>query len=144
MPCYKRYNSPEQRAKRSEKSRRAANARWKKYHESLTCEPIRIDLPDDLYRFTFENIITGDKQILLFHPGTRKNNYRIDVNGQAWKTCGFSEALELIGKSCYRISVADQQHPSQYSSYRAFSASLRRTRPRSFLPRAQIHRGRSR
>lgn len=100
----KHYNSPEQRKKRSDKGSHAANVKWERYHDALACEPIREDLPEDLYRLTFENLLVPDKKILLFHPGTRINNFHIDVNGDHWKTCGINEALELLRKSFYRIA----------------------------------------
>lgn len=107
MLYYKPYNSPEQRKKRSDRASKAATERWRRYHESLKDEPVRGDLPEDLYRLTFENLITGKTEVLVFHPGSRKNNYRIDVNGKEWKVCGFNGALDRIGKSCYRIAAQD-------------------------------------
>lgn len=105
MPCYKRYNSAEQRKKRSARARRAANERWRRYHESMNGEPVRIDPPEDMFRLTFENLITGKTDVLLFHPGPRKNNYRIDVNGREWRVCGFNDALDSVGKSCYKSAT---------------------------------------
>src|SRR6266540_225336 len=102
MKCYRHWNSPENRRKRSEKASRAANARWEAYHAALSDEPVVNDPPADMYEFTFKNLMTGDVQILVFHPGDRLNNYNIDVNGQFWKQTGFAEAFRLIRKACYR------------------------------------------
>jgi hypothetical protein len=103
MKCYSRYNSAEQKQKRSDKASRAAMARWDAYHASLEESPIPPDPPADMYRLTFENLMTGKTEVMLFHPGNRRNNYHIEVNGKYWKTCGFVDALRKIEKSCYKM-----------------------------------------
>jgi anti-sigma-K factor RskA len=102
MRCYSRWNNPEEKRKRSEKASRAAMARWDAYHAALADEPIPAGPPDDMYRLTFENLMTKEVQTLIFHPGNRLNNYDIDVNGGFWRRAGFAEAIKLIRKACYR------------------------------------------
>lgn len=104
MRCYRGWNSPENKKKRSEKASRAAEARWTAYHAQFAGDPVPADLPDDMYRLTFENLMTGKTEVLVFHPGPRRNNYRVDVNGKPWKTCGFVDAMERVIKSCYKMA----------------------------------------
>lgn len=101
-------NRSEYNRKISERASRAAIIRWDRYHESLADQPIPPDPPADMYRLTFENLMTGKSEILLFHPGPRLNNYRIDVNGQPWRICGFVDALRRIEKSCYKMRRSQQ------------------------------------
>jgi len=108
MKCYSRWNSAEEKRKRREKASRAAQARWDAYHAQFAGEPIPPDPPRDMYRLTFENLMTGETQVLLFHPGARLNNYDIDVNGEFWRQCGFVDALKRIQKSCYRRARLDR------------------------------------
>lgn len=96
------YFSEEARLKRSETSSRAAEARWSKNAETEP-HPDYHEYPENMYRLTFENLMTGKTEVLTFHPGTRKNNKRIDVNGKFWKVCGFVGALERIVTSCYKM-----------------------------------------
>lgn len=104
MKCYSGWNSPENKRKRSEKASRAAEARWSAYHALIADEPIATTPPADMYRLTFENLMTGKIEVMLFHPGTRSNNYRIDLNSKFWRTCGFVDALDRIVRSCYKLS----------------------------------------
>lgn len=108
MPYYRKYNSPEARRKRSERATSAVNARWDRYHADVS-QQIPDPLPVDLFRLTFENLITGKTEVLLFHPGDRTNNYRIDVNGKYWRTCGFADAMERVGKGCYKSRMNTQE-----------------------------------
>lgn len=108
MRCYSRWNNAEEKRKRSEKASRAAEARWTAYHAQFADEPIPPDPPADMYRLTFENLMTGKTEVLLFHPGPRRNNYRVDVNGKAWRVCGFHDALSRIEKSCYKMASENQ------------------------------------
>jgi len=103
MLNWRKYRSEQERIKLSEKASRAANARWDAYHAALADEPLTPEPPADMYRLTFENLMTGKTEIITFHPGPRINNYRIDVNGIPWKTGGFVAALRKIEKSCYKI-----------------------------------------
>jgi len=106
MPCYRSYNSSENRKKRSERASRAATARWDKYHEEQANEPIRCatDPNEPIFELTFTRLKTGEFNTLVFYPGTRSNNYRITVNGKPWRTCGFADATERLSKGCYRCS----------------------------------------
>lgn len=103
MRCYSRYNSTEEKQKRSNKASHAATARWDAYHASLADTLNPPDPPADMYRITVENLMTGKTEVLTFHPGPRLNNYNIDVNGHPWRTCGFVDALRRIEKSCYKM-----------------------------------------
>lgn len=97
-------NRTEYQRKLSEKGRRAAFARWDAYHAALMAtEPVRKAPPADMFRLTFENLMSGKTEVLIFHPGPRLNNYRIDVNGQPWRVCGFVDALRRIEKSCAKM-----------------------------------------
>jgi hypothetical protein len=100
----KGWNSPENKRKRSEAASRAVQKRWDDYHAQFADEPIRQDPPQDQYRLTFENLMTGKTEVLTFHPGTRKNNKRIDVNGKFWRVCGFVDAMDRVVTSCYKMS----------------------------------------
>jgi len=42
---------------------------------------------------------------MLFHPGSRRGRFEIDVDGIFWKECGFSEAMVKIRKSCKRTPL---------------------------------------
>ena len=61
--------------------------------------------PENMYRITVENLMAGDKHELLFHPGPRLNNFSVDVNGNPWRVCGWSDAMNRIRKSCKRMSL---------------------------------------
>lgn len=97
---WQKYRSNSEKRKRSEKASRAAQARWDAYHASIPPPVYPLGLPDDCFRITVDNLITGQSHTLLFHPGTRRGRYRIDVDGKPWRECGWSAALELIRKSC--------------------------------------------
>lgn len=99
----KKWNSPENKKKRSEAGRKGALARWGRYHAALADEPVRADPPADLYRLTFEDLVTGQCEVLLFHP-TGKRQFRIDVNGRYWRTCGWTGAVDRFRKSCVSIN----------------------------------------
>jgi hypothetical protein len=94
----------EQKAERSERASRAANARWAQYHASLTELPDYEDhRPDDMYRVTVENLMTAETHVLLFHPGPRTDNYRIDVDGRPWRVCGWTGAMARLRRSCVKL-----------------------------------------
>jgi hypothetical protein len=104
MPNWRDYRSPEAKQARSDKASRAALARWDAYHAMLVeTEPPWQDPPADMYRLTFENLMTGKTEVMTFHPGNRINNFNIDVNGTPWKTTGFVDALRRIEKSCAKM-----------------------------------------
>lgn len=101
-------NRTKYKEKMSRKGRQGAEARWAAYHKALADEPILPEPPVDLYELTFRNLVTGKTEVLLFHPGPRRNNYRIDVNGKPWRICGFHDALGRIEKSCYKMAGEHQ------------------------------------
>lgn len=90
--------------KKSADGSRAANIRWERQH-AIDQERIVYDdpRPENMYRITVENLMTDEKHVLLFHPGDRMNNYRIDVDGTPWKTAGWSKAFDKIQASCNRL-----------------------------------------
>lgn len=94
----KNWNSPGNRRKRSEAARRAVNVRWEREHAQRESEP---EVPDDLFRVTVENLVTGKTTEVMFHPGTRRNNLRIVVDGKPWGTCGMVAASKLIIHSLF-------------------------------------------
>jgi hypothetical protein len=90
----------ERKRKNSARGRRGAEVRWANYHAN-TPEPVYpTDLPEDCLRITVDNLITGKTHVLLFHPGSRRGRYKIDVDGTFWTECGFSEVMAKIRKSC--------------------------------------------
>lgn len=105
MPNWRNYRSEQAKKSRSEKARRAAQARWDAYHDTLDALPVYSNLPDDCFKITVENLISGKTDVLLFHPGDRAGRYKIDVNGRFWKTCGWTEATVRIRKSCKRMPL---------------------------------------
>lgn len=106
MPYNKHYNSLEARQKRSDRATKAVNARWERHHAKLVDEPLRVttDPNEPIFELTFKRCKTGEENSLTFYPGPRLNNYRITVDGKKWRTCGFTDALERIAKSCYRTT----------------------------------------
>ena len=101
---WQKYRSEIEKKKRSDKASRAANTRWDTYHE----ENPRIyppELPEDCFRITVDNLISGKTHIILFHPGSRRGRYRVDVDGVFWQEAGFSEVMVKIRKSCKRIPL---------------------------------------
>ncbi len=99
----KSYNSPENKRKRSERGRVAVVARWEKYHASLGDMPIRCDDSKDVCRITVDNFLTRKTTILFFTEGSRLGRYKIDVDGEFWKECGWTEATVRMRKSLARI-----------------------------------------
>ena len=100
----------ERKRERSARASRAANARWDAYHASLADLPVpdwSDHRPEDMYRITVENLMTQETHVLLFHPGPRTDNYIIDVDGNPWKTCGWSGAMDRLRKSCVRLMRRD-------------------------------------
>jgi len=105
MPNWRKYRSEQEKQKRSEKASRAAQARWDTYHAALSDVSYPPDLPENCFRITVENLITGKTEVLLFHPGDKSGRYRIDVNGEYWRTCGWTDATVRIRKSCKRMPL---------------------------------------
>lgn len=99
-----RLTRKEIKQKLSDRGRRAAEARWSQYHAGIV--PLNYhELPNDCCRITVENLISGKTDVLVFHPGSRRGRFRIDVNGQFWRECGWSDALVRIRKSCKRMPL---------------------------------------
>jgi hypothetical protein len=93
------YNSPESRKKRSDRARKGAEATnaIKASKRDPYVEPIQ-----DLLELTVRNLVTGKVTVLTYHPGRRRNNMRIEIDGQAWKTCGMVEASKKITESIFK------------------------------------------
>lgn len=94
----------ERKQKLSDYGRRGAEARWQQYHEDNP----RIyppELPEDCFRITVDNLISGKSHVMLFHPGSRRGRFKIDVDGIFWKECGWSEPMVRIRKSCKRTPL---------------------------------------
>lgn len=88
----------ELKQKRSEYGRKGAEARWSKYRE--TCpQPNYHEIPDPCFEITFTNHASGKITTMVFHPGSRRGRYRIDIDGTPWQECGWSEATAAIRKS---------------------------------------------
>jgi len=94
-------NRSEYRQKMSEKGQRAAEIRWANYHADIPPVP-ELDPTKALFELEFKNLTTGESHALTFYPGPRLNNYRVEVDGKAWKVCGFVKAIDLIVTSCYK------------------------------------------
>lgn len=95
----------ERKRKLSDRGRRGAEARWAAYHAAIP-QPNYGELPDDMFEITVKNLMTEKTDVLLFHPDrSRSGRYHIDVNGQYWKTCGWTDATVRIRKSCKRMPI---------------------------------------
>lgn len=82
-----------------------AQVMWDNYHANLPPVEYPPDLPSDCFRITVDNLISGKSHIMLFHPGSRRGRYKIDVDGEFWRECGWSEAMVRIRKSCKRTPL---------------------------------------
>jgi hypothetical protein len=96
------HNRSEYRDKMSRRGQNGARIKWERYHENLPPKTYPPELPADCFRIIVENLITGKTDVMLFHPGGRAGRYSIDVNGVYWKTCGWTDAMVRIRKSCKR------------------------------------------
>lgn len=83
----------------SARGRKGAEARWEQYHASIPA-PNYHELPDPCFEISIKSHISGKVNTLVFHPGSRRGRYKIDVNGEPWQECGWSEAMAKIRKSC--------------------------------------------
>lgn len=87
-----------------EDARRAIRARWENAHAGMQTREASIPLEGRLLRqVTVADLLTGERHVLDFYGTRRLNRWRVDVDGRAWKTCGWSEALALVRKSCVRF-----------------------------------------
>ena len=93
----------ENKEERSDRARRAVTTRWDRYHEAIGDQQYPVSLPDPYYRLTIENFVTGETHRLVFHPGKKSGNFKIDIDGKPWMVCGWSESLAWIRKSCVRM-----------------------------------------
>lgn len=94
----------EHRQKLSDYGRRGAESRWNQYHKDnpRVYPPV---LPNDCFKITVDNLISGKTHVMLFHPGSRRGRFKIDVDGIFWMETGFSDALARIRKSCKRTPL---------------------------------------
>lgn len=90
----------QRRVKNSERGSRNVAIRWQRHHDAIGPRTYPPELPVDCFRITVDNLLTGQSHVLLFHPGSRRGRYRIDVDGQPWTECGWSAALARVRKSC--------------------------------------------
>lgn len=86
--------------KMSRRGQNGARIRWENYHASLPPCIYPPELPADCIRITVDNLVSGKTHVMLFHPGSRRGRYKIDVDGKFWRECGFSDAMARIRKSC--------------------------------------------
>lgn len=105
MLSWAKYQSEQEKKKRSAKASRAATARWDAYHATAPSPAYPPELSADCIRITVDNLVAGVTHVILFHPGSRAGRYRIDVDGQPWKEVGWTEAMVRIRKSCKRTPL---------------------------------------
>jgi len=89
----------------SQRGRYGAQVRWDNYHANLSPREYPPELPEDCIRITVDNLISGKTHVMLFHPGSRRGRFRIDVDGESWRECGWSDAMTKIRKSCKRTPL---------------------------------------
>lgn len=58
-----------------------------------------------MYRITVENLMSGRTHILLLHPGPRRDNFRVDLNGKPWRVTGFSGIMAILRKSLCKTKM---------------------------------------
>lgn len=96
----------ERKWERSQKSSRAATLGWARYHAAKAAAGIVeiYELPrlDTEYRITVENLMTNKSHTLTLHPGPRRDNFSIDLDGKPWRTMGFSGIMAVLRKSLCR------------------------------------------
>ena len=97
----------------SDSARSAARARWDGVPAdtaSAAGETVLLYPLDGLLlrRVTVEDLASGETHILEFYGTRRLNGWRVTVDGRAWKTCGWSQALAMVRKSCVRYGRASQ------------------------------------
>ena len=78
-------NRTEYKEKLSHRGQNGARIRWDRYHENLPPQTYPLELPNDCVRITVDNLITGKSHVMLFHPGSRRGRFKIDVDGQFWR-----------------------------------------------------------
>ena len=60
-------------------------------------------LPDLRLRITVERFDTGERHVFELHRTNRVDRYRVNVDGQPWKSCGLSKVLEGLRKATPRV-----------------------------------------
>lgn len=96
----------EQRRERNSRTgREGARIRWENYHANLPERVYPPKLPNDCIRISVDDLISGKSHVMLFHPGSRRGRYRIDVDSKFWMETGWSDALARIRKSCKRTPL---------------------------------------
>lgn len=90
-------------------ARRAARVRWDGVPDIAAGETVLYPLDGILLRrVTVEDLASGETHILEFYGTRRLNGWRVTVDGRAWKTCGWSQALAMLRKSCVRYGRASE------------------------------------
>lgn len=88
---------------RSQKSSRAATLGWERYHAAKVAAGIveiyEMPRPDDMYRITVENLQNGKTHTLMLHPGPRRDNFSVDLDGKTWRNGSFSSIIATLRKS---------------------------------------------
>jgi hypothetical protein len=84
--------------------RKGAETRWLNNAQN-TPKPDYHELPDPLITWQVTNHVSGKVTTMVFHPGSRRGRCRIDINGEPWQECGWSESTVKIRKSCKRTPL---------------------------------------
>ena len=87
-----------------EQASAAARARWVAAHAGL---PPKMDIAPLagklLRRVVVDDLLSERQHVLCFYGTKRLNQYDVLVDGNYWKTCGWSQALARVRKACVRI-----------------------------------------
>jgi hypothetical protein len=87
-----------------EEASAAARKRWADEHAGLPARPDAVSLIGRLLRqVTVADMITGKQHVLSFYGTKRLNCFDVLVDGNYWRTCGWSQALAKVSKSCVRL-----------------------------------------
>ena len=82
----------------------AARARWAAAHAGLSPRAPGAPLEGRLLRqVVVSDLLSGMRHTLDFYGTRFLNRWRVEVDGQLWKVCGWSAAMALVRKSCVRI-----------------------------------------
>lgn len=92
----KSYYSKENRKLRSDRGRYAVSCRKDRQPENREPRPPE---PERYFTISVKNELSRKTTTVVFKPGTRKNNFRIEVDGNHWKTCGLVGAEGFILRS---------------------------------------------
>lgn len=97
----------ERKWERSQRSSRAATLGWQRHHEARRAAGIAeiygLPRPADMYRITVDNLMSGRSHTLMLHPGPRRDNFRVDLDGHPWRRGSFSSIMQTLRKSLVRI-----------------------------------------